>query len=383
LIGQYASGRVPDLTVRGVYIPRRRPAPTKQSPRFSLSLAALTGQPFISRFATHGLILSVALGAAAFTGSTFPLLPAQTAGVAGLPAWPQTDRASLQADTERQYLQKAPVPVTQSSAATSESVEADPKTRTYLVQQGDTIYGLAEKFGVTAQTLIWANSLQNVDRLALDIELRIPSTSGVLHTVRDGDTLSAIAQRYQAAPDEILTYKGNELRDPDALVMGMEIMVPGGVKPVEAPLRLAGAQPTRLSATVSPPVPAPASPPAATGSMMWPTYGPIYSYFSAWHRGLDISPSYGTPVVAADGGVVRSAQYFRYGYGFHVIVDHGNGYSSMYAHLSEILVSPGQRVGRGELVGRVGVTGYATGPHLHFEVYQSGVPINPLNLLPR
>jgi murein DD-endopeptidase MepM/ murein hydrolase activator NlpD len=383
LIGQYTSGVAPDLTARGVYIPRRRPAPTRHSSSSPISLAALSGQPFISRFATHGLILSVALGAAFLTGNTFPILPAQTASVVGLPAWPQVARSSDPVDTERQHLQKAPIPITQSSPTTADAVEADAKTRTYLVQQGDTVYGLAEKFGVTAQTLIWANNLQNVDRLALDMELRIPPTSGVLHTVGDGDTLTAIAQRYQAAPEEILTYKANELKNPDALVLGMEIMVPGGVKPVEAPLRLASAQTTRSSAVANPPAPALEAPPAATGSMMWPTYGPIYSYFSAWHRGLDISPSYGTPVVAADGGVVRSAQYLRYGYGFHVIVDHGNGYSTMYAHLAEILVSPGQRVGRGELVGRVGVTGYATGPHLHFEVYQGGVPVNPLNLLPR
>ena len=117
--------------------------------------------------------------------------------------------------------------------------------------------------------------------------------------------------------------------------------------------------------------------------MAWPTYGPIYNWFSGGHKGIDISPSYGTPVGAADGGVVVSASYSRYDYGYYIIIDHGNGYQTWYAHLSQILVSQGQRVGRGELVGRVGMTGYATGPHLHFEVRLGGVPINPLNLLPR
>ena len=383
MIGHYTSGVAPELIAHGVYIPRRRLTPAKQSRSFSVSLAALSGQPFLSRFATHALILSVALGAAVFTGSTSSLLPPQAVALTELPAWPQVARASVPVDTERQHLQKTLVPTTQSSASAEVNGDPDPKTQTYLVQQGDTIYGLAERFGVTAQTLIWANNLQNVDRLALDMELRIPPISGVLHMVRDGDTLSAIAQRYQAAPEEILTFKGNVLKNPDALVLGMEIMVPGGMKPVEAPLRLASTLPSRSlsnnAATVSPPAP----PPAATGSMMWPTYGPIYNYFSAWHRGLDISPPYGTAVIATDSGVVTSAQYVRYGYGFHVMVDHGNGYGSMYAHLSEILVSPGQRVGRGELIGRVGTTGYATGPHLHFEVYQGGVPVNPLNVLPR
>jgi len=199
--------------------------------------------------------------------------------------------------------------------------------------------------------------------------------------VKDGDSLSSIASKYQASADEILAYKGNELKTPDALVLGQEIMIPGGVKPAEAPLRLASSQPSQR---LSPAAAAPAAPaPVATGAMQWPTYGPIFTYFSAYHRGIDISPAYGTPVTAADGGVVSAVQYNRWDYGYYIIISHGNGYETLYAHLSQILVSPGQRVGRGELVGRVGMTGYATGPHLHFEVRQYGGAVNPLGVLPR
>jgi len=338
------------------------------------------------------------LGAAIFAGSAFPVFSASSVcagpGRQGacppgrLPAWPQEGQAApggVSVDAERQYLQKAPVPVTAQAARPSEGAAESWIVKTYSVQPGDTIYGLAEKFGVTAQTLVWANNLSNIHQLAVDLELRIPPTSGVLHTVRDGDTLSSIAQKYRAATEEILGYKGNALPEPDALVLGQEIMVPGGVKPVEAPIRLASAAPSlplASAAVASLPAPDPGTA-GATGSMIWPTHGPIYNWFSGYHRGMDISPPYGTPVVASDGGVVVGNQYLRYGLGYHIVLDHGNGYQTVYAHLSQILVQYGQRVGRGEMIGRVGVTGYATGPHLHFEVHQYGVPVNPLNFLPR
>ena len=376
---------MPAFDNQRIYIPRRRPAPAKRTPRFSPP-SGLS----VSRFASHGLVLSVALGVAFLTGNTFSFIPTNPAPATQLPAWPQQARPAapgVPVGIDQQYVQKAPVPVTQSAAAIAQAAAdvAANKVRDYTIQDGDTIYGLAAKFGVTAQTIVWANSLANADRLALETQIKVPSTSGVLHTVKEGDTLSSIAQKYSATREEILGFKGNEIKDADALALGMEIMVPGGVKPVEAPIRLASAQPSLNPAprAAAAPLPVAAPPATATGQMTWPTYGPIYSWFSAGHKGLDISPSYGTPVSAADSGVVASTTYDRWGYGYLITVDHGNGYSTWYAHLSEILVSPGQRVGRGEVVGRVGMSGYATGPHLHFEVRAGGVPVNPLNVLPR
>lgn len=387
MLKEYPAGPVPAFdrfNSQHVYIPRRRSASTRRPPR-SRSAAGLP----VTRLASHGLILSVALGVAFVTGNSFPFFPAQPASLGALPAWPQSAHSDVGVPVDRhlQYVQKSPVPLTQTTAAVSESVaEATPKPQSYLVQDGDTLFALAARFGVTAESIMWANSLASPDRLTLDAELRIPPVTGVLHTVGAGDSLSAIAQRYSAQVDEILTFKGNEITDPDALVLGMEIMVPGGMKRAEAPLRLASSQASQSLGPPAPRVDAPAivAPPASTGALMWPTYGSISNWFAGYaHKGVDILGPYGNPVFASDGGVVSNAYYDRSGYGYLVTVDHGNGLQTWYAHMSEILVQGGQRVARGEQVGRVGMTGYATGPHLHFEVRSGGVPVNPVSYLGR
>lgn len=133
-------------------------------------------------------------------------------------------------------------------------------------------------------------------------------------------------------------------------------------------------------------------PSSGTGSMMWPTdvteitspYGwrthPIFGT-SRYHSGIDIGADYGDSVRAADSGVVMYADWMG-GYGKAVIIEHGNGISTLYGHNSELLVSEGQRVRKGEVISRVGSTGYSTGPHLHFEVRQNGSPTNPMDYLP-
>lgn len=129
----------------------------------------------------------------------------------------------------------------------------------------------------------------------------------------------------------------------------------------------------------------------STGTMLWPAEGEITSPFG-WrthpifgtqrlHTGIDIGADYGDTVRAADGGVVIHSDWMG-GYGNAVIIDHGNGISTLYAHNSQLLVSEGQAVGKGQAISRVGSTGYSTGPHLHFEVRQNGSPVNPLNFLP-
>ena len=129
----------------------------------------------------------------------------------------------------------------------------------------------------------------------------------------------------------------------------------------------------------------------STGTMTWPAEGEITSPFG-WrvhpifgtqrlHTGIDIGADYGDAIRAADGGVVIHADWMG-GYGNAVIIDHGNGISTLYAHNSQLLVDEGQTVAKGQTVARCGSTGYSTGPHLHFEVRQNGSPVNPLNYLP-
>jgi murein DD-endopeptidase MepM/ murein hydrolase activator NlpD len=133
-----------------------------------------------------------------------------------------------------------------------------------------------------------------------------------------------------------------------------------------------------------PPRPAPGS------GLLWPASGPITTYFGqvGWasprgHTGLDIAAPFGAPVIAAAAGQVSLAGWTSGGYGNLIIIDHGNGRQTLYAHLSQINVQPGQWVNRGQSIGRIGSTGFSTGPHLHFEVRQDGLPRDPLTYLSR
>lgn len=370
----------------------RRPRQRRNQPRTALVIAPARQGTGAQRLASHGFVLSVALVAVIASGFGLPRIIPGAAAPAPLelPAWPQTTRSALPLDRDQQNVQKATVPVTETAASaaagtqTARLAAARTGIVTYTVKEGDTLSDIAARYNVTTQTLVWANESISPHDLKLGQEVRVPPTSGVLHKVKDGETLNGIAHKYKVEPAEITSYANNELLDPNSLAAGQEIMVVGGIKPAEPAVQVAARQPESQPAAARGEV-LPPSPQAPVGgaSLQWPTYGPIYSFFSGWHRGLDISPPHGTPVYAAEAGVVTAASYQNDGYGLTVHVDHGNGLQSMYAHLSEVVVRPGESVVRGQHVGRVGTSGRVTGPHLHFEVYQGGVAIDPLRMLPR
>ncbi|MCL6430776.1 MAG: M23 family metallopeptidase [Anaerolineae bacterium] len=238
---------------------------------------------------------------------------------------------------------------------------------TYVVQPGDTVLGLAERFGVTPETILSANSslAGNPDLLRLGQEILIPSVSGVLHVVAPGDTLKGIAQRYQADVQKIIDYRPNGLVEPYILHPGQKIMVVGGVW--TAPETSSVSSPAETG---------------ATGSFMWPCTGRISQGSWSRHVAIDIAAPTGTPIFAADSGTVTESGWTDVGYGQYVIIDHGNGFRTLYAHMSKRLVSKGAKVQRGQRIGLVGSTGNSTGPHLHFEIYRNGVLQNPLKYLP-
>lgn len=235
---------------------------------------------------------------------------------------------------------------------------------TYKVAPGDTASGIAEKFGVSTDTVLTANDVSDPDALQVGDELTILPVSGVVHTITDGDTLVDLAAMYGVSAESIATY--NALADPLALQLGAKLVVPGGKIQVT---RLSGS--SRGGAR-----------PGATGSFRWPTVGPITTYFGGGHRGIDIAAPAGVPVYVTDGGIVVTALKLNYDYGYHLIIDHGNGYRTVYAHLSAFYVDYGEKVSRGDRIGAVGSTGLSTGPHLHFEVWENGVKVDPLNYLP-
>ncbi len=287
----------------------------------------------------------------------------------------------------------------QSATATGGSAQPAQAVIEYTVSPGDTLYTIAERLGVSVESIVWANNLSNQNNLQPGQVLQVPAVSGVIHTVQAGETLEGIARHYGVDQANILAFAPNGLSDPNQLQVGQKLVIPGGRVP--EPPRLAAARTEPRPAPVQPPPPpaqaapapaeaqapvaaAPPPPPArAAAGFSWPTVGMISQYFSAYHRGLDIAPPYGTPVRAAAAGVVVQASAgWNGGYGTVVVIDHGNGFRTLYAHLSRLDVSVGEAVEQGQVIGAVGRTGIATGPHLHFEVHRGGVPINPLSVLP-
>jgi len=248
----------------------------------------------------------------------------------------------------------------------------------YTVKAGDTVLGIAARYGLQPETLMWSNSNieQNPDRLSIGDELRILPVDGVLHVVKPGETLSALAQKYEVAMDDIVGYTGNQIASLDTpLVVGREIVVPGGSRPFAVASAGAGASTARRAA-------APANAPQGSGNFGWPAAGYVSQGYWGGHPAIDIVGWVGSPVTSADAGyVVVAGGGWNGGYGNHVIIDHGNGFSTLYAHLNSIFVSPGETVGKGAQIGTMGNTGNSTGPHLHFEVRYGGVPYNPGNYL--
>jgi len=238
----------------------------------------------------------------------------------------------------------------------------------YEVNPGDTLGSIAEKFGISVDTIKWANSLKT-EKLIPGQSLRIPPVTGIVHKVAAGESIYSLAKKYKSDPQKIVNFPANDFADLDtfALNIGQVLFVPDGVMPEAAPIFKAAPVPQFIA--------------GAGGRFMWPTQGQITQYPVSYHMAVDIANRAAPPVAAGDGGVVAFAGCVRYGYGCHVIINHAEGYQSLYGHLSSYNVSPGQSVGRGQVIGRMGSTGRSSGTHLHFEVRKNGVILNPLSYL--
>jgi len=257
--------------------------------------------------------------------------------------------------------------------------DASSKLITYSVKSGDTLTAIAKKFGVSMMTLWWANNLAAKDVLHIGQKITIPPVDGLVIVVKAGDTLDSIAALTGMSADDIAAY--NSLSD-RALVLGQVLIVPD-----------AHGKPIAVTAPPKPTVSRASSggggsahPPAnySGGAFYWPVPGGwISQYFHASHPAIDIAAPEGTRVLAAAAGTVIFAGWKDNGGGYQVWIAHGSGLFTTYNHMSAIVTHVGAHVGRGQQVGRVGMTGNATGPHLHFEVWHGmvwgdGVRVNPL-----
>ncbi len=239
---------------------------------------------------------------------------------------------------------------------------------TYTVQEGDTISGVAVRFGITGNTILWENNLTPYAIIRPGQQLTILPISGLRHQVARGETLGKIAAKYKVDADAIVA--ANKLASADDLNPGELLIIPGGQKP----------RPTPTYALRRPP-PSPVS--ASTGRMLWPaTCRRITQYFGWRHTGIDIACASGTPVYAAEAGRVIKAQGgWNGGYGIMVVLQHAGGAQTLYGHNSRLYVRVGEEVAKGQTIAAIGNTGRSSGPHVHFEVRVGGYRKNPLSYL--
>jgi murein DD-endopeptidase MepM/ murein hydrolase activator NlpD len=243
---------------------------------------------------------------------------------------------------------------------------------TYVVASGDTLGTIAARFDISLTTLYWANNKSLPDPQVIHVGQRlvIPPVDGLVVVVAAADTIDSLAAKYKVAPQDLMD--ANSLAGPN-MVTGQTLFIPGANGgPIPTPTPAPTAKPKPASATVSS---GGGGSSYTGGRLLWPVRGTISQYFHAGHPAIDIAAHSGTPVVAAAGGTVIYAGWKTTGGGIGggivVWISHGGGLYTTYNHLSSEIVGVGQRVSAGQRIGSVGMTGAATGPHLHFEVWAS------------
>jgi hypothetical protein len=281
------------------------------------------------------------------------------------------------------------------------TIPSRPRTEvvTYIVQTGDTIFGIAEKFGLKPETILWGNYYTLADdphRLLPGQELNIMPMNGTYHRWSEGEGLNGVARGYSVTPDDIINWSGNHL-DVNTLgdwshpniEPGTMLFVPGGERqfvtwsapritrdnPGVAKLLGPGSCGTIMDGAVG------------TGSFVWPTNNHFLSGYdyspSTNHYGIDIAGTLGDAIYASDNGVIVYAGWNNWGYGNVIVIDHGGGWQTLYAHLNSYNVGCGQSVYQGGVIGAMGSTGNSSGPHLHFEMLSDQYgKVNPWNFLP-
>ncbi len=250
----------------------------------------------------------------------------------------------------------------------------------YTVQNGDTISSIASRFGISVNTVLWSNNLSAFSLIRAGNQLSILPVSGIYYTVKSGDTVGKIARDFGIEEDKIFQY--NNIKSANSLIIGKAIIIPGG-KQITATGNIAKTTTTKSSNAVAviEKLLNPKQAPASSSSMLWPTEGHrITQYYSWRHTGLDIANKIGTPLYAADSGTVEFSGWSN-GYGNNIVINHGGGKKTRYAHASKLFVKVGESVKRGEQIAAMGSTGWSTGSHIHFEVIINGTKYNPLSYI--
>lgn len=320
--------------------------------KFFLMKRGRYNRPFL-HIATMG-VLGVGVLIAPFLADTYPIFNTKASAL------------DLSDPSAKQSVQ-----VDEDVFGTQVSAKPRDKIITYTVEKGDTLGTIAQKFGISEDTIKWANNLTGAD-ISIGDELKILPVSGIAHKVESGDTVYTIAKKYNSNPQAIVDWPFNDFANPEtfSLVVGQMLVVPDGVEP------------SQQQNYVRPEVVVARGPiPVAQGGWYFPVQGEISQYYSWYHSGIDIAGPVGTPVYAAHSGTIERISVGTYdtGYGNNVWINDGDGIESHYAHLNSVNVSVGQQVIGGQtIIGTRGNTGRSTGPHTHFEVRVGGGLVNPM-----
>lgn len=308
-----------------------------------------------------------------------PLQQAYLENLSGVRAQP---RASLNMDDEELTAEELPT-IQEGSAVVKPDIASTRITKrartgpiVYTVLPGDSVSTIAEEHEISVSTILWENNLTAYSIIRPGDQLTILPRNGLNHKIVKGETLSSLVKKYSVAEEEIIA--ANKLAANATLAIGEKLFIPGGRKiNYVAPARAAY---TGLS-VIRDIVTAPSAKPVPGNKMNWPTVNSrITQYFTWRHAAIDIADKTGTAIYAADAGTIEYIGWGT-GYGNQIVVDHGGGKKTRYAHLSAFNVKSGNKVAKGETIGAMGSTGWSTGPHLHFEVIIDGRKQNPLNYL--
>ena len=301
------------------------------------------------------VVLGIGVLLAPFLATTYPVLLSRAASNLDFPAPAQS------------------IIVGEDVLKTDVSQKPRDKIITYAVEKGDTISTIAQKFGISSDTIRWANALSN-DNLSVGDELQILPVTGISYKVVKGDTVYSIAKRFDTESQKIVDFPFNDFANPEtfSLVEGQILIVPDGIKPSEKPSIRREVYLVQGPVSVS------------SAGFTWPVQGYISQFASWYHMAIDVVAPLGTPIVAAQSGAVSKVIVGAWdgGYGNNLYIDDGNGIVTHYTHMSGVNVSAGDKVTAGKtVIGWVGLTGRTTGSHLHFEVIRNGTLVNPLPYL--
>ncbi|MGA2548288.1 MAG: M23 family metallopeptidase [Rectinemataceae bacterium] len=301
-------------------------------------------------------IVALSTGIAAIArGPAFPLpssglLPVEKSAQNLLLDYVSPELADGRADADQETAGLPPAPVTL-------------EVSTYRVRSGDSLASVAKHYGLYMDTIISANGISSASAIKPGTQLRIPNINGLIYKVRPADNLASISKRYKIDTTRIVD--ANDLGS-SRLISGQSLFIPGARLPDSEVNKALGQK------------------------VAWPARGPLSSFFGyrddpftgvrRFHAGIDIVVNSGTPVRAAMDGKVSDTGY-NANYGNYVILNHTDGFQTLYGHLTSASVAVGTKVAQGSMIGISGNTGYSTGPHLHFGIYRRSLPLNPLKYL--